>query len=145
MAVALATAIVGCGGDDGDGFADATNRTCEDVSAAAKTLSTDLVRGPGDSESAAVKAAVERYATTVAQAAEQLQAASSTKGQRAFQQAAVRYLRTHADDLRAVAEGEGGSRADAIERLTATEGSPAPMVPPAVLDGAPACAEGSAR
>lgn len=132
MAVAAATVIAGCGGgDDDSGFADVANQTCEEVTAAAKTLSTDLVRGPGDDEASAVKAAIERYAASVEAAAKQLQDATPRKADRAFQQQAVAYLQTQAKDLRAAA---GGGRDQAAKAA-----STAPLVPPAVLDGAPAC------
>lgn len=146
-AVVLTTVIVGCGGSDGSDLAEATNRTCEDVAAAAQTLSTELVRGPGDDEAAAVKAAIERYAGMVSAAADELQAAKPTKAERAFQRQAVTRLRAHADDLRAAATGSsdgGESRADALKQLVASEGAASPMVPPVVLDGAPACG-GAAR
>lgn len=129
VVAAAATAIVGCGGDDDGGFADAANRSCEEVSAAAKTLSTDLVRGPGDDEATAVKAAIDRYATTVEAAAKQLKDATPRKADRAFQQQAVAYLEAQAKDLRAAADGDRAAKAAAK----------APLVPPAVLDGAPAC------
>ncbi|MBF6621572.1 MAG: hypothetical protein ITG02_15250 [Patulibacter sp.] len=147
-AVVLTTVIVGCGGSEESDLADATNRTCEAVTAAAKTLTTELVRGPGDDEAAAVKTAIERYVGTVSASADQLQAAKPTKAERTFQQQAVTRLRAHADELRAAVTGsqDGGvSRADALKRLAASESAATPMVPPGVLDGAPACAEGSAR
>lgn len=131
MAVAAATVVVGCGGgDDDSGFADVTNQACEAVTAAAKTLSTDLVRGPGDDEATAVKGAIDRYATTVEAAAKQLRDAKPRKADRAFQQQAVRYLQAQAKDLRAAADGK--------RNRTGTDVT-APLVPPAVLDGAPAC------
>ncbi len=132
MAVAAATAIAGCGGGDDDrGFADVANRACEEVTAAAKTLSTDLVRGPGDDEASAVKAAIDRYAASVDAAAKQLQDAEPRKADRAFQQEAVTYLRAQAKDLRAAADGDRGRAKAAAAK--------APLIPPAVLDGAPAC------
>lgn len=131
VAAVAATAIVGCGGDDDSGFADVANRSCEEVSAAAKTLSTDLVRGPGDDEASAVKAAIDRYATTVEAAAKQLKDATPRKADRAFQQQAVAYLQAQAKDLRAAADGNRDQAAQAAAN--------APLVPPAVLDGAPAC------
>ncbi|MFA4930002.1 MAG: hypothetical protein WC558_15910 [Patulibacter sp.] len=148
VAVALATVIVGCGGSDDSDLAEATNRTCENVTAAAKTLSTELVRGPGDDEAAAVKTAIERYVGTVSAAADEMQAAHPTKAERTFQQQAVARLRAHAADLRAAVAGSsdgGTSRADALKRLEASESAAVPMVPPVVLDGAPACAEDAAR
>lgn len=135
MAVAAATAIAGCGGDDGSGFADAANRTCEEVTAAAKTLSTDLVRGPGDDEAAAVEAAIDRYATTVRAAADRLQEAKPSKAERSFQQQAVKYLQEQARNARGASDGESDAAAAAAK---------APLIPPAVLDGAPAC-ESAAR
>lgn len=133
MAVAAATVVAGCGGggDDDSGFADVTNRACEEVTAAAKTLSTDLVRGPGKDEKAAIRAAIDRYATTVEAAAKQLQDAKPRKADRAFQQQAVTYLQAQAKDLRAAADGKRSQAAKAA--------AAAPLVPPAVLDGAPAC------
>lgn len=131
VAVAAATAIAGCGGDEDSGFADVANQTCEEVTAAAKTLSTDLVRGPGDDEASAVKAAIDRYATTVETAAKQLKDATPRKADRAFQQQAVTYLQAQAKDLRAAADGNREQAAKAA--------ATAPLVPPAVLDGAPAC------
>jgi chemotaxis response regulator CheB len=146
-AVVLATVIAGCGGGEESDLADATNRTCESVTAAAETLRTDLVRGPGDDEASAVKAAIERYVRTVSTAADGLQEAKPTKAEREFQRQAVTRLRAHADDLRAAATGSsdgGESRADALKRLVASEDAASPMVPPAVIDGAPACG-GAAR
>lgn len=133
LAVAAATVVSGCGGggDDDSGFAEVTNRACEEVTAAAKTLSTDLVRGPGDDEASAVKAAIDRYATTVEAAAKQLKDAKPRKADRAFQQQAVSYLQAQAQDLRAAADGKRKRAAKAV--------AAAPLVPPALLDGAPAC------
>lgn len=133
MAVAAATVVAGCGGggDDDSGFADVTNRTCEEITAAAKTLSTDLVRGPGDDEAAAIKAAIDRYAATVEAAADRLKQAKPRKADRAFQQQAVTYLQAQAKDLRSAADGK--------RRRAAKAAASAPLVPPAVLDGAPAC------
>lgn len=130
MAVAAATAIAGCGGDDDSGFSEAANRTCEQVTAAAKALSTDLVRGPGKDEAAAVKAAIDRYATAVKAAADRLEEAKPRKADRAFQQQAVKYLQEQAASVRAAADGDRAAKAAAKP----------PLIPPAVLDGAPACA-----
>lgn len=131
VAVTAATAIVGCGGDEDSGFAEVANRSCQEVSAAAKTLSTDLVRGPGDDEASAVKAAIDRYATTVEATAKQLKDATPRKADRTFQQQAVAYLEAQAKDLRSAAAGN--------RTRAAKDAAPAPLVPPAVLDGAPAC------
>lgn len=134
MAVAAATVVAGCGGggDDDSGFADVTNQACEEITAAAKTLSTDLVRGPGDDEASAVKTAIDRYATTVEAAADRLKQAKPPKADRVFQQQAVSYLQAQAKDLRAAADGKRRGQA-------AQAAASAPLVPPALLDGAPAC------
>lgn len=131
VAVVAATAIAGCGGDEDSGFADVANQSCEQVTAAAKTLRTDLVRGPGDDEASAVNGAIDRYATSVETAAERLKAATPRKAERAFQQQAVAYLEAQAKDLRAAADGD--------RKRIANAATAAPLVPPAVLDGAPAC------
>lgn len=144
MAVVAATVVAGCGGDDDSGFVAATNQTCEAVTAAAKTLETALVRGPGKSETDAVRTAVRRYVAAVSAAADTLEAAKPSKAEREFQRQAVAHLRGYATDLRAAADGDDGART-AAERLIGAEGSAAPLVPPAVLAGAPACAEGAAR
>ncbi len=144
MAVALAAALAGCGGGDDSDLADATNRTCEQVTAAVETLRTALVREPGDDEATAVKAAIDRYAATVREAAEQLAEATPRKQDQAFQAQAVAQLNDHAKQLRAAAGGrDGTARAAAIDRLTAG-GAAGVLIPPAVLDGAPAC-QGAAR
>lgn len=132
MCVAVATVVAGCGGgDDDNGFVDTANRACEAVTAAAETLSTDLVRGPGDDEATAIKAAIDRYAATVEGAAAELRQAKPAKPDRVFQQQAVEYLQAQAASLRAAADGN--------RKAAAKAAASAPLVPPAVLDGAPAC------
>lgn len=144
LVVALATvaAVAGCGGGTDDpGFAEATDRTCREVTTAVATLQQDLVRGTGADEGAALKAVIDRYTGTVTTAADRLAKTAAPKADREFQRQAVSRLRKHATDLRAAAAASrsGGMTEAEATRLAAAGTLAMPLIPPAVLDKAPSC------
>jgi hypothetical protein len=142
LSAALAMTLAGCGDDaDPTAFAAATDRTCRDVAAAVTTLREELVRGDGDSVSAALRTAVDRYAQRVDRAASTLADAQAPDDDRDFRDGAVGALREHAATLRRAArQAASGTLPTALaQQLERTGPAALPEIPDGILESTPAC------